>query len=65
MSEDERRLSDEIKDAKAKLYYLLLLSEETGLLQLNMEDIRLISLLEKDSQIQELFKPKTNGDEPK
>ena len=57
MSEDERRLSDEIRDAKAKLYYLLLLSSETKVYNPTKSDLKLIKRLSKDEQIQEPFKP--------
>lgn len=58
MSEDERRLSDEIRDAKASLYSLLLLSSETNVHDLTDNEIDLMFFLSKDKQIQELFKPK-------
>lgn len=57
MSEDKRRLSDEIRDAKAKLYYLLLLSSETKVYSPTKSDWKLIKRLSKDEQIQEPFKP--------
>lgn len=65
MSEDERRLSDEIREAKISLYSLLLLSSITKVHNPTDNEINLMSLLAGDKQIQEQFKPKTNGDEPK
>lgn len=65
MSEDERRLSDEIRDAKAGLYSLLLLSSETNVHKLSWGEVMLLGLLAGDKQIQELFKPKNYEHKPK
>jgi len=47
MSNDERRLSDEIRDAKAALYSLLLLSSETKVYNLSWGETMLFELWAK------------------
>lgn len=65
MSEDERRLSDEIREAKECLYWLLFLSIETKVYKLTDNEREIMKFLTVDKQIQEAFKKATNENEPK
>lgn len=65
MSKYEKRLIDEIKEAKCMLYGLLFLSTEAKIYEATDNEQKLMETLRQDAQIKELFKPKTNGDEPK
>ena len=64
--EKYKSLSDEIKEAKAWLYGLLLISSEVAVRKPTENEVKLMEVLSVDEQIQEQFKPKTNGNnEPK
>ncbi len=65
MSKDERRLSDEIRVAKERLYWLLFLSIETKVYKLTDNEREIMKFLTVDKQIQQAFKKAINGEEPK
>jgi hypothetical protein len=63
--EKYKSLSDEIKEAKERLYWLLFLSIETKVYKLTDNEREIIKFLTVDKQIQQAFKKAINGEEPK
>jgi hypothetical protein len=63
--EKYKSLSDEIKEAKERLYWLLFLSIETKVYKLTDNEREIMKFLTVDKQIQQAFKKAINGEEPK
>jgi hypothetical protein len=63
--EKYKSLSDEIKEAKERLYWLLFLSIETKVYKLTDNEREIMKFLTVDKQIQQACKKAINGEEPK